>query len=85
MKSRIPTNDDLYKKATNVAARHVLSYCLRALEVKYGYRKDRLEKFIAAVSNVVKDSVDGNDMSSTETIQHMKEKYGIDLENLTVK
>lgn len=94
MKARIPKSnayckstdnlDDIYKSATDIAVRHTLAYCLRTLEKSYGFRKNRLEKFMVKISNVIKDAVECNDMSSSELLQYMKEQYNIDIENLTI-
>ena len=83
MKSRIPNQNDIFKVATNIAVKHTLAYTLYTLDTKYGFKKDRLEKFMCAISEVVKNSTNGSDISSTEMLTYLKSKYNIDLERIS--
>lgn len=74
----------IFEKATRQIVPHVVAYCLRTLELKYGFREKRLNDFVEILGQVVKDSLQDNDFSSSEIIKHMKDVYGIDIENSEV-
>lgn len=80
-----PTNREIYEVATTFAVHHTLAYCLRALEIGYGFREKRLRQFMNEVGHVVKDDTAVNSMTSTELLNYMKKKYNIDIVNMPIE
>ena len=65
----------------NVASQ-LIAVVLVTLEINYGWKKDRLNKFISALNATAelacKTNIFGNEVDTDDLIQHLIDKYGID-------
>ena len=64
----------------NVASQ-LIAVVLVTLEINYGWKKDRLTKFIsnlnATAELACKTNIFGNEVDTNDLIQHLIDKYGI--------
>ena len=63
-------------------ASQLIAVVLVTLEINYGWKKDRLNKFISALNATAelacKTNIFGNEVDTDDLIQHLVDKYGID-------
>ena len=71
-----------YDAAENLVASQLIAVVLVTLEINYGWKKDRLNKFISALNATAelacKTNIFGNEVDTDDLIQHLIDKYGID-------
>lgn len=74
--------EKLYDDVENMVASQLIAVVLVTLEINYGWKKDRLNKFIdnlnATAALACKTNIFGNDVDTDDFIQHLIDKYGID-------
>ena len=69
---------ELYEKCVQDITVQVLSNVINTLEYWYGWRKDRIRKFIGYLHSEEDDMVSMG-ISTLDNIKRIKERYGIDL------
>ena len=71
-----------YDAAENLVASQLIAVVLVTLEINYGWKKNRLNKFISALNATAelacKTNIFGNEVDTDDLIQHLIDKYGID-------
>ena len=71
-----------YDAAENLVASQLIAVVLVTLEINYGWKKDRLNKYIsnlnATAELACKTNIFGNEVDTDDLIQHLIDKYGID-------
>ena len=70
---------NLYAEAVQDISIQVLAGVLVTLDLWYGWKKDRLKKFVQTIHSQEDDMVDHN-FSNIDNINRIKDLYGIDLE-----
>ena len=74
--------EKLYDDVENLVASQLIAVVLVTLEINYGWKKDRLNKFISALNATAelacKTNIFGNEVDTDDLIQHLIDKYGID-------
>ena len=74
--------EKLYDDVENLVASQLIAVVLVTLEINYGWKKDRLNKFISALNATAelacKTNIFENEVDTDDLIQHLIDKYGID-------
>lgn len=74
--------EKLYDDVENLVASQLIAVILCTLEINYGWKKKRLDKFISALNATAelacKTNIFGNEVDTDDLIQHLIDKYGID-------
>ena len=73
--------EKLYDDVENLVASQLIAVVLVTLEINYGWKKDRLTKFINALNATAelaaKTNLFGKEVDTNDLIDHLIEKYGI--------
>ena len=71
-----------YDAAENLVVSQLIAVVLVTLEINYGWKGERLNKFISALNATAelacKTNIFGNEVDTDDLIQHLIDKYGID-------
>lgn len=76
--------DDIYDEVSEDVVRQTIACCLLYLDKAYGFREKRLRGVISGILGFLELKPFGKDINSVIAIEYMKEKYGIDLDELSV-
>lgn len=78
--------DEIYQVALADGAKQGVAICLIALEKMLGWRKKRLERVVENVDEILSwPDVFGKDVTGDDAISHLKNEYGIDLDELNMR
>ena len=77
--------EKLYEEVKRDVARQVMATCLYELNKEFGFGKDRLNKFydgVSAMFMLMESGVMGGKFSTEDCINHCKEKFKINLDEI---
>lgn len=75
---------DIYDEVSADVVRQTIACCLLYLDKTYEFREKRLRKVVSGILGFLELKPFGKSINSVTAMEYLKEKYGIDLDELSV-
>lgn len=75
---------DIYDEVSEDIVRQTIACCLIYLDKAYGFREKRLRGVISGIIGFLELKPFGHEINPVTAIAYLKEKYGIDLDEMSV-
>lgn len=75
---------DIYDEVSEDIVRQTIACCLIYLDKAYGFREKRLRGVISGIIGFLELKPFGHEINPVTAIEYLKEKYGIDLDEMSV-
>lgn len=75
---------DIYDEVSEDIVRQTIACCLIYLDKTYGFREKRLRGVISGILGFLELKPFGHEVTSVTAIEYLKDKYGIDLDEMSV-
>lgn len=75
---------DIYDEVSEDIVKQTIACCLIYLDKTYGFREKRLRSVVSGIIGFLELKPFGHEINPVTAIEYLKEKYGIDLDEMSV-